>query len=168
MKIQQAASPLNYVYIVVAWLAAERRSGLQLPDHAGGLQPAGGDAAAGCNTGSSLNPLRLTSWRCLLFSYFFPCFSAPAAAAEYIDGPVNLYGLEGQVDVMIEAKSKELTLLEYRQAVLEGWQVRPRLRNSKFGNATAGPDVPVVEGLSAEEEDEAAAGGAAAADDDDE
>jgi hypothetical protein len=74
------------------------------------------------------------------------------SAAEYIDGPINLYGLEGQVDVMIEAKSKELTLLEYRQAVLEGWQVRPRLRNSKFGDDTAGPDLPVVEGISTGEE----------------
>jgi hypothetical protein len=46
---------------------------------------------------------------------------------------------------MIEAKSKELTLLEYRQAVLEGWAVRPRMRNSKFGDATAGPDLPPVE-----------------------
>ncbi|KAF6264946.1 hypothetical protein COO60DRAFT_1698048 [Scenedesmus sp. NREL 46B-D3] len=84
-----------------------------------------------------------------------------SAHSEYIDGPVNLYGLEGQVDVMIEAKAKELTLLEYRQAVLEGWQVRPRLRNSKFGDDTAGPDVPVVEestsGEEAGEEEEAAA-----------
>eukprot|EP00882_Tetradesmus_deserticola_P008836 GHRQ01009320.1.p1 GENE.GHRQ01009320.1~~GHRQ01009320.1.p1 ORF type:complete len:320 (+),score=144.75 GHRQ01009320.1:438-1397(+) len=77
-----------------------------------------------------------------------------SAHSEYIDGPVNLYGLEGQVDVMIEAKAKELTLLEYRQAVLEGWQVRPRLRNSKFGDATAGPDLPVVEYSSSEEEGE--------------
>lgn len=36
------------------------------------------------------------------------------AAAEYVDGPMNLYGLEGQVDVMIESKAKELALLEYR------------------------------------------------------
>jgi hypothetical protein len=91
--------------------------------------------------------------------------AAAAAPAEYIDGPINLYGLEGQVDVMIEAKSKELTLLKYRQAVLEGWQLRPRLRNSKFGGATAGPDLLVLEASSAEEEGEA--GGEAAADEDD-
>jgi hypothetical protein len=36
------------------------------------------------------------------------------AVAEYVDGPMNLYGLEGQVDVMIESKAKELALLEYR------------------------------------------------------
>jgi hypothetical protein len=65
---------------------------------------------------------------------------------------------------MIEAKSKELTLLEYRQAVLEGWQLRPRLRNSKFGDDTAGPDLPVVEGSSAEEE--GGDGGEDAADED--
>ncbi|WIA11494.1 hypothetical protein OEZ85_011607 [Tetradesmus obliquus] len=77
-----------------------------------------------------------------------------SAHSEYIDGPVNLYGLEGQVDVMIEAKAKELSLLEYRQAVLHGWQVRPRLRNSKFGDATAGPDLPPAEASTAEEGEE--------------
>ena len=40
--------------------------------------------------------------------------------AEYIDGPIDLFGLEGEVDVMIESKGKELALLEYRQYIIEG------------------------------------------------
>ena len=37
------------------------------------------------------------------------------AHSKYIRGPMNLYGLEADVDVMIEAKSKEMTLLDFRQ-----------------------------------------------------
>eukprot|EP00775_Hariotina_reticulata_P006036 gene6036-6274_t len=54
-----------------------------------------------------------------------------SAHSEYVDGPMCLYGLEGQVDVMIESKAKELALLEYRQSVLEGWTVKPRHKNWK-------------------------------------
>lgn len=54
---------------------------------------------------------------------------------------------------MIESKAKELALLEYRQAVMEGWQVRPRQRNSKFGAATAGPDLPPESEGDEDEED---------------
>lgn len=38
--------------------------------------------------------------------------------ADYINGPIYLHGMEGQVDVMIESKAKELALLKYRQQVL--------------------------------------------------
>jgi UV DNA damage endonuclease len=37
----------------------------------------------------------------------------PRAHSDYINGPINLHGLD--VDVMIEAKAKELTLLEFRK-----------------------------------------------------
>lgn len=38
----------------------------------------------------------------------------PHAHSDYVRGPVYLHGLEGQVDVMIEAKCKERALLAYR------------------------------------------------------
>ncbi|PSC67605.1 UV damage endonuclease [Micractinium conductrix] len=38
----------------------------------------------------------------------------PHAHSDYVRGPVALHGLEGQVDVMIEAKCKERALLAYR------------------------------------------------------
>lgn len=37
------------------------------------------------------------------------------AHSKYIRGPMNFYGHEADVDVMIEAKSKEMTLLDFRQ-----------------------------------------------------
>lgn len=37
------------------------------------------------------------------------------AHSKYIKGPMNLYGHEADVDIMIEAKSKEMTLLDFRQ-----------------------------------------------------
>lgn len=57
-----------------------------------------------------------------------------AGAAEYIDGPINLCGLEGEVDVMIESKGKEMALLEYRQYIIDGRTVDgPRtVRAAKF------------------------------------
>lgn len=39
----------------------------------------------------------------------------PKAHSDYVDGPIRLHGLQGQVDVMIEAKCKEVALLRYRQ-----------------------------------------------------
>eukprot|EP00884_Botryococcus_braunii_P001623 jgi/Botrbrau1/11461/Bobra.27_4s0002.1 len=36
------------------------------------------------------------------------------AHSDYVSGPINLFGLEAEVDVMIEAKCKELALLRYR------------------------------------------------------
>ncbi|KAL4440141.1 hypothetical protein ABPG75_003142 [Micractinium tetrahymenae] len=38
----------------------------------------------------------------------------PHAHSDYVRGPIFLHGLEGQVDVMIEAKCKERALLAYR------------------------------------------------------
>jgi UV DNA damage endonuclease len=60
-----------------------------------------------------------------------------SAHSDYIDGPINLFGLEGEVDVMIESKAKELALLEYRQAVIEGWTIRPKQRNAELAAAAA-------------------------------
>lgn len=56
------------------------------------------------------------------------------AHSEFIDGPIHLFGLEGDVDVMIESKGKELALLEYRQYILDGrTTVGPRqARVAKF------------------------------------
>lgn len=35
----------------------------------------------------------------------------PSAHSDFVKGPLRLYGLEDKVDVMIEAKGKELALL---------------------------------------------------------
>lgn len=64
-------------------------------------------------------------------------WSLVSFAIDYIDGPINLFGLEGQVDVMIESKAKELALLEYRQAVIEGWTIRPKQRNAELAAQAA-------------------------------
>lgn len=42
----------------------------------------------------------------------------PAAHSEYIQGPMNLHGKEADVDVMIEAKCKERTLLKFRDETM--------------------------------------------------
>ncbi|GIM11054.1 hypothetical protein Vretimale_14410, partial [Volvox reticuliferus] len=42
------------------------------------------------------------------------------AHSDYVSGPINLYGMEQEVDVMIESKAKELALLHYREAALTG------------------------------------------------
>jgi UV DNA damage endonuclease len=39
----------------------------------------------------------------------------PNAHSDYVYGPLNLYGHESKVDVMIEAKMKELALLRFRE-----------------------------------------------------
>lgn len=39
------------------------------------------------------------------------------AHSDYVKGPMNLYGLEGGVDVMIEAKAKEKSLLCFRDGL---------------------------------------------------
>jgi hypothetical protein len=44
-----------------------------------------------------------------------------APAGDYIEGPIELWGHEGEGDVMVEAKRKELALLEYREAA---WRLR--------------------------------------------
>ncbi|PNH11288.1 UV-damage endonuclease [Tetrabaena socialis] len=55
----------------------------------------------------------------------------PHAHSDYISGPINLYGLEKEVDVMIESKAKELALLHYREAAMAGRAaVRPELTGS--------------------------------------
>ncbi|KAL6778268.1 hypothetical protein ACKKBG_A17550 [Auxenochlorella protothecoides x Auxenochlorella symbiontica] len=41
----------------------------------------------------------------------------PHAHSDYIKGPMNLYGLEAEVDVMIEAKAKERSLLCFRDGL---------------------------------------------------
>ena len=38
----------------------------------------------------------------------------PSAHSDFVKGPLRLYGLDDQVDVMIEAKGKELALLRLR------------------------------------------------------
>lgn len=75
--------------------------------------------------------------------------------AEYIDGPINLFGLEGPVDVMIESKGKELALLEYRQFILDGQPgaVGPRTaRAARFAaEAKAAAEAEAAENSSDEE-----------------
>lgn len=41
----------------------------------------------------------------------------PHAHSDYVEGPIDLWGLEGEVDVMVEVKGKELAMLEYREKV---------------------------------------------------
>lgn len=38
----------------------------------------------------------------------------PHAHSDFVSGPLRLYGLEGEVDVMIESKAKELALQKLR------------------------------------------------------
>ena len=40
----------------------------------------------------------------------------PHAHSDFVAGPIYLHGKEGEVDVMIESKCKELALLKYRNA----------------------------------------------------
>lgn len=42
----------------------------------------------------------------------------PSAHSDYIQGPMNLHGKEADVDVMIEAKFKERTLLKFRDGTM--------------------------------------------------
>ncbi|KAJ9532276.1 hypothetical protein QJQ45_010419 [Haematococcus lacustris] len=42
----------------------------------------------------------------------------PQAHSDYVYGPINLYGREAEVDVMIESKAKELALLKYRERAI--------------------------------------------------
>ncbi|EIE22309.1 UV-endonuclease UvdE [Coccomyxa subellipsoidea C-169] len=44
----------------------------------------------------------------------------PHAHSDYVSGPMELYGLEDKVDVMIEAKCKERALLRFREAQAAG------------------------------------------------
>ena len=44
----------------------------------------------------------------------------PHAHSDYISGPMNLCGHAADVDVMIEAKCKERTLLRFRDETLPG------------------------------------------------
>ncbi|CAL8468727.1 g8267 [Coccomyxa elongata] len=44
----------------------------------------------------------------------------PHAHSDYVAGPMELYGLEDKVDVMIEAKCKERALLRFREAQAAG------------------------------------------------
>lgn len=41
----------------------------------------------------------------------------PHAHSDFVRGPIHLYGLEGDVDVMIEAKCKERALIHYRDGL---------------------------------------------------
>lgn len=43
----------------------------------------------------------------------------PSAHSDYIQGPMNLHGKEADVDVMIEAKFKERTLLKFRETMCQ-------------------------------------------------
>lgn len=60
-----------------------------------------------------------------------------ACCADFIVGPVDLHGYEGQVDVMIESKAKELALLQYRQQVLLGLTPDQRTGGSLTGGGGA-------------------------------
>lgn len=42
----------------------------------------------------------------------------PLAHSDFVEGPLDLYGHEPEVDVMIEAKAKEQALLRYRTRCL--------------------------------------------------
>ena len=42
----------------------------------------------------------------------------PSAHSDYIQGPMNLHGMEAEVDVMIEAKCMERTLLRFRDEIM--------------------------------------------------
>ena len=42
----------------------------------------------------------------------------PSAHSDYIQGPMNLHGKEADVDVMIEAKCTERTLLKFRDETM--------------------------------------------------
>ncbi|GLC43785.1 hypothetical protein PLESTB_000907700 [Pleodorina starrii] len=59
----------------------------------------------------------------------------PHAHSDYISGPINLYGMEQEVDVMIESKAKELALLHYREAAVAG---RRAVRPETAGGGGAG------------------------------
>ncbi|EFJ50532.1 hypothetical protein VOLCADRAFT_116697 [Volvox carteri f. nagariensis] len=61
----------------------------------------------------------------------------PHAHSDYVSGPINLYGMENEVDVMIESKAKEVALLHYREAALGG---RPAVRPELGGGR--GPEGP--------------------------
>lgn len=43
----------------------------------------------------------------------------PSAHSDFVKGPLRLYGMEDQVDVMIEAKGKELALLRLRDPAFQ-------------------------------------------------
>jgi UV DNA damage endonuclease len=53
----------------------------------------------------------------------------PHAHSKYVYGPIDLYGRDGDVDVMIEAKARDLALLLYREVLsnqvtrLDDWVV---------------------------------------------
>ena len=49
----------------------------------------------------------------------------PFAHSDYIQGPMNLHGKEADVDVMIEAKFKERTLLKFRDETMRQAQAGP-------------------------------------------
>lgn len=49
----------------------------------------------------------------------------PSAHSDYIHGPMNLHGKEADVDVMIEAKFKERTLLKFRDETMHQAQAGP-------------------------------------------
>ncbi|KAF8070876.1 mus-18 [Scenedesmus sp. PABB004] len=85
------------------------------------------------------------------------------AHSEYVDGPMDLHGLEAEVDVMIESKGKEFALLEFRQAMLEGWAQGPRARHSAHGARTAPANHLAAAAEGAEQQE---AGGGSGEDDD--
>ena len=55
----------------------------------------------------------------------------PSAHSDFVAGPLRLYGLDDQVDVMIEAKAKELALLRLRD---------PNFKPSAAAMATLGDE----------------------------
>ena len=55
----------------------------------------------------------------------------PSAHSDFVAGPLRLYGLDDKVDVMIEAKAKELALLRLRD---------PNFKPSAAAMATLGDE----------------------------
>ena len=62
----------------------------------------------------------------------------PSAHSDYIQGPMNLHGKERDVDVMIEAKCKERTLLRFRDETMVKQDPSARLAMVKQ-EPSAGP-----------------------------
>jgi hypothetical protein len=61
-----------------------------------------------------------------------------------ITGPIDLFGMEEEVDVMIESKAKELALLGYREAVLNGSQHRSSFKDALTLAVSPSPSVAAL------------------------
>lgn len=138
---------------VVHWSESPELPGKKRNAHSGAAQPLSQDLQPACVLHARcMHDVRcrlLLLLGCAASSSLLCCaLTAPvlvqsprrAHPPDFVDGPINLYGLEGEVDVVIESK-KELSLLAYREAVLQGWQQRPRARNWR-GDGEPALDTP--------------------------